>query len=81
MQVIEVQHKHNVQNTQTSHFFFPSPISNKKTNADVYFFLPLKRMQMKNKEKNDWKREFIKGGDGRGNKQQIKLSAVSIKNL
>jgi len=36
---------------------------------------------MKNKEKNGLKREFIKGRDGRGNKQQIKLSAVSIKTL
>lgn len=37
--------------------------------------------KMKNKDPSKKKKNKIKGGNGRGNKQQINLSVVSIKNL
>lgn len=49
---------------------FSSPISNKKTNAGIY------KENTRKKTKT-----FIKDVEERGNRQQIKLSAVSIKNL
>lgn len=83
MQVIEVQHKHNVQNTQVIIYFFLLPLVIRrqiqtfatKENADEK-----QRIKAKKKKKQHEK-DIYQGWEQKWNKQQIKLSALSIKNL